>query len=97
MTENRQLGKVQTEVPVCGGNTSLTLVECFLHALKNFDVGTSTEYALRLQTYSNNGQPPFNSSLALPPLFGWLRGPAVEHWSLAAVLSLSCARLVADG
>ena len=27
----------------------------------------------------------------------WLRGPAVEHWSLANVLSLSCARLVADG
>ena len=25
------------------------------------------------------------------------RGPAVEHWSLANVLSLSCARLVADG
>ena len=25
------------------------------------------------------------------------RGPAVEHWSLADVLSLSCARLVADG
>jgi len=30
-----------------------------------------------------------------PPL--WWRGPAVEHWSLADVLSLSCARLVADG
>ena len=28
---------------------------------------------------------------------GWLRGPAVKHWSLADVLSLSCARLVADG
>ena len=28
---------------------------------------------------------------------GWLRGPAVEHRSLAEVLSLSCARLVADG
>jgi len=28
---------------------------------------------------------------------GWWRGPAVEHWSLADVLSLSCARLVADG
>ena len=28
---------------------------------------------------------------------GWLRGPAVERWSLADVLSLSCARLVADG
>ena len=27
----------------------------------------------------------------------WLRGPAVEHWSLADVLSLSCARLAADG
>ena len=27
---------------------------------------------------------------------GWLRGPAVEHWFLADVLSLSCARLVAD-
>jgi len=31
------------------------------------------------------------------PVYGWLRGPAVEHWSLADVLSLSCARLVADG
>jgi len=30
-----------------------------------------------------------------PP--GWLRGPAVEHRSLAGVLSLSCVRLVADG
>ena len=28
---------------------------------------------------------------------GWLRGPAVEHRSLAGVLSLSCARLAADG
>ena len=28
---------------------------------------------------------------------GWLRGPAVEHRSLADVLSLSCDRLVADG
>ena len=27
----------------------------------------------------------------------WLRGPAVEHWPLADVLSLSYARLVADG
>ena len=24
-------------------------------------------------------------------------GPAVDHWSLADVLSLSCVRLVADG
>jgi len=29
--------------------------------------------------------------------FGWLRGPAVEHRSLAGVLSLSCGRPVADG
>jgi len=28
------------------------------------------------------------------PLPCWLRGPAVENWSLADVLSLSCARLV---
>ena len=28
---------------------------------------------------------------------GWLRGPAVEHRSLADALSLSCVRLVADG
>jgi len=39
--------------------------------------------------------------LLLPPpdnrQAGSLRGPAVEHWSLADVLSLSCARLVADG
>jgi len=27
----------------------------------------------------------------------WLCGPAVEHRSLAGVLSLSCARFVADG
>ena len=27
----------------------------------------------------------------------WLRGPAVEHRSLAGVLSLSCTRLAADG
>jgi len=27
----------------------------------------------------------------------WLRGPAVEHQSLAGVLSPSCARPVADG
>ena len=30
-------------------------------------------------------------------VISWWRGPAVEHWSLADVLSLSCARLVADG
>jgi len=29
--------------------------------------------------------------------YGWLCGPAVEHRSLAGVLSLSYARLVADG
>jgi len=29
--------------------------------------------------------------------YSWLRGPAVEHRSLAGVLSLSCVRLVADG
>jgi len=38
---------------------------------------------------------------ALPVLYGcmicWLRGPAVEHRSLADVLSLSYARLVPDG
>jgi len=28
---------------------------------------------------------------------GWWRSPAVEHWSLADVLSLSCAQLAADG
>jgi len=31
-----------------------------------------------------------------PPDSSWWRGSAVEHWSLADVLSLSCARLVAD-
>jgi len=31
------------------------------------------------------------------PAASWLRGPAVEHRSLAGVLSLSCVRLVADG
>jgi len=31
------------------------------------------------------------------PSAHWLRGPAVEHWSLADVLSLSCALFVADG
>jgi len=29
--------------------------------------------------------------------YSWLRSPAVEHRSLAGVLSLSCARLAADG
>jgi len=33
----------------------------------------------------------------LTPFFGWLRGSAVEHWSLTGVLSLSCARPAADG
>jgi len=28
---------------------------------------------------------------------GWLRGSAVEHWSLVSELSLSCARPVAEG
>jgi len=43
------------------------------------------------------------SSFLHPPPDSWwkgrcsLRGPAVEHWSLADVLSLSCAWLVADG
>jgi len=32
-------------------------------------------------------------SLSIP----WWRGQAVEHWSLADVLSLSCVQLVADG
>jgi len=35
--------------------------------------------------------------VAILVLVSWLRGPVVEHWSLADVLSLSCARLVADG
>ena len=34
---------------------------------------------------------------SLSPWPPWWRGPAVEHWSLADVLSLSCARLAADG
>ena len=38
----------------------------------------------------------FNNS-SRNPNPSWLRGPAVEHWSLAGVLSLSCARLAADG
>jgi len=29
--------------------------------------------------------------------YSWLRGTAVQHRSLADVLSLSCAQLVADG
>jgi len=36
-------------------------------------------------------------SLADAHYYSWLRGPAVEHQSLAGVLSLSCARPVADG
>jgi len=28
---------------------------------------------------------------------GWLRGTAVERWSLAGKLSLSCARPIANG
>jgi len=32
-----------------------------------------------------------------PTVICWLCGPVVEHRSLAGVLSLSCARLVADG
>jgi len=44
----------------------------------------------------------FNGALGrvtgfIPPSSCWLCGPAVEHRSLAGVLSLSCARLVADG
>ena len=38
-----------------------------------------------------------NNCLVFERLSCWLRGPAVEHWSLADVLSLCCARLVADG
>jgi len=36
-------------------------------------------------------------STAYGRIWIWLRGPAVEHRSLAGVLSLSCARPVADG
>jgi len=32
-----------------------------------------------------------------PGPHSWWHGPAIEHWSLADVLSLSCARLVANG
>ena len=39
---------------------------------------------------------PLQPNFAIGPLYWW-SGPAVEHWSLADVLSLSCARLVADG
>jgi len=35
--------------------------------------------------------------LKITALISWLRSPAVEHRSLAGVLSLSCARLAADG
>jgi len=39
------------------------------------------------------------TDFALDPSKGscWLRGSAVEHQSLASVLSLSCAQPVADG
>jgi len=33
----------------------------------------------------------------MPGEVQWWRSPAVEHRSLAGVLSLSCAQLVADG
>ena len=39
----------------------------------------------------------FNQNHTFCLLSCWLRSPAVEHRSLAGVLSLSCARLVADG
>ena len=39
----------------------------------------------------------FRQSYSLQYCQCWWRSPAVEHRSLADVLSLSCARLVADG
>jgi len=51
--------------------------------------------AVWLTPTTRNQQRP--SRWALAHISSWLRGPAVEHWSLADVLSLSCARLVADG
>jgi len=50
-------------------------------------------HVLLQQTHTGSKQ------VALPLLVcaSWLHGPAVEHRSLAGVLSLSCARPVADG
>jgi len=47
----------------------------------------ATHFISAIQTHEMSGH----------PIDGWLRGPAVEHWSLADVLLPSCARLVADG
>jgi len=41
--------------------------------------------------------PSFPSGKGHSTPLGWWRSPAVEHRSLVGVLSLSCARLVADG
>jgi len=38
-----------------------------------------------------------NQPIISVDMIDWLRGPSVEHWSLADVLSLSCAQPVADG
>jgi len=40
---------------------------------------------------------PLRNAYVEPDDWDWWRGPAVEHWSLADVLSLSYARLVVDG
>jgi len=64
---------------------------------------TKSEYTLPVFTGREHGCPT-RVSFWTPVFTGrvhcmlyWWRGPAVEHWSLADVLSLSCVRLVADG
>jgi len=57
---------------------------------KNTKICTNFKlFCMKFAFFSGEGH-----SLGTP---GWWRSPAVEHRSLADVLSLSCARFVADG
>jgi len=74
---------------VCLSVLSVTLVYC----------GQTVAWMkmkLGMQIVLGRGQIVLDRAPAPPPLI-WLCGPAVEHRSLAGVLSLSCARFVADG
>jgi len=65
-----------------------------IHDCLSYHSNKQTNKQTNRKTAVKTVPPPILTMKAVSP---WLRGPAVEHWSLADVLSLSCARLVADG
>jgi len=71
---------------VKGSKVIVTRLSNVSAARKRQRIAISTSHLMKIFTVRGKTRNTLSRSL------GWLRGPAVEHWSSAGVLSLSCAR-----